>query len=202
MVTAAVTTDVKRTTRGGALGRCALALLLCASAMLAPSAARAQTASKEELVDSVLTRAGTLTIVRAAPEEGLTLELRLNGKKVDVVDGTMHAGFRAHFRWFGDGEILVLAGSDGGTGCPAMFRIVRIVEEARVSMTEEFGDCSDSPNITLESLPEERLLLRFPGYYRLRPEGEEPGFRKPPPTTWVYRKGVLKELKPAAGKRR
>lgn len=196
-----MTTDVKRTARGGALNRCALALLLCAAAMLAPSAARAQLASKEELVDSVLTRAGTLTIVRAAPDEGLTLELRLNGKKVEVVGGTMSAGFRAHFRGVGDGELLVLAGSDGGTGCPAMFRIVRIIEEARVSMTEEFGDCSDSPNITLESLPEERLLLRFPGYYRLSAE-DEPGFRKPPPTTWVYRKGVLRELKPAAKKRR
>jgi hypothetical protein len=27
------------------------------------------------------------------------------------------------------------------------------------------------------------------------------GFRKPPPTTWVYRKGVLRELKPAAKKK-
>ncbi len=198
-----MTTEGKRAARGGALGACAAALLLCAAALLAPSAARAQLAPKEELVDSVLTRAGTLAIVRAAPEAGLTLELRLDGKKVGVVDGTMSAGFRAHFRGVGDGELLVLAGSDGGTGCPAMFRIVRIIEEARVSMTEEFGDCSDSPNITLESLPDERLLLRFPGYYRLRPEEEkEPGFRKPPPTTWVYRKGALKELKPAARKRR
>ncbi|MET0625609.1 MAG: hypothetical protein ABW250_21920 [Pyrinomonadaceae bacterium] len=200
-VTTAATTDGKRPAHGGALKSCALALLLCAAAMLAPPGARAQASSKEELVDSVLTRAGTLTIVRAAPEEGLTLELRLNGKKVEVVDGTMSAGFRAHFRGVGDGEVLVLAGSDGGSGCPAMFRIVRIVEEARVSMTDEFGDCSDSPNITLESLPEERILLRFPGYYRLSAQ-QEPGFRKPPPTTWVYRKGVLKELKPAARKRR
>lgn len=196
-----MTTEGKLPKHGGALGHGALALLLCAAATLVPSVARAQAASKEELVDSVLTRAGTLAIVRAAPEEGLTLELRLDGKKVGVVDGTMHAGFRAHFRGFGDGEVLVLAGSDGGSGCPAMFRIVRIIEEARVSMTEEFGDCSDSPNITLESLPEERILLRFPGYYRLSAQ-DEPGFRKPPPTTWVYGKGVLKELKPAARKRR
>ena len=91
--------------------------------------------------------------------------------------------------------------SDGGSGCPAQFRILRIVEGARVSLTDEFGDCSDSPDITLESLPEERILLRFPGYYRLG-QLEEPGFRKPPPTTWVYRKGVLRELKPAARKRR
>lgn len=195
-MTTAVTTDGKRATRGGAL-----ALLLCAAAVLAPPDARSQAASKEELVDSVLTKAGTLSIVRAAPEDGLTLELRLDGKKVALVDGTMYAGFKAHFRGLDGGEVVVMWASDGGSGCPAVFRIVRIVDEARASMSEEFGDCSDSPNITLESLPEERILLRFPGYYRLSQQ-DEPGFRKPPPTTWVYRKGVLRELKPAARKRR
>lgn len=196
-----MTTDVKRTAHGRARGTRALALVLCAAATLAPSVARAQAASKEELVDSVLTAAGTLAIVRDGPEDGLTLTLRLNGKKVALVDGTMSAGFKAHFRGLDGGEVVVMWASDGGSGCPAVFRIVRVVDEARVSMSEEFGDCSDSPDITLESLPEERLLLRFPGYYRLRAQ-EEPGFRRPPPTTWVYRKGVLKELKPAARKRR
>jgi hypothetical protein len=200
-VTTAATTDGKHTTRGGAFGACALAVLLCAAATLAPSVARAQAASKEELVDSVLTKAGTLSIVRDGPEDGLTLTLRLDGKKVSVVGGTMYAGFKAHFRGLDGGEVVVMWASDGGSGCPAQFRIVRIVEEARVSMSEEFGDCSDSPDITLESLPEERILLRFPGYYRLSAQ-DEPGFRKPPPTTWVYRKGVLRELKPAARKRR
>ncbi|HEY0171055.1 MAG TPA: hypothetical protein VGB98_08525 [Pyrinomonadaceae bacterium] len=197
----AVTTDGKRPARAGAFEHRALALLLCAAAVLAPPAARAQAASKEELVDGVLTKAGTLTIVRDSPEDGLTLTLRLGGRKVALVDGTMYAGFKAHFRGLDGGEVVVMWASDGGSGCPAMFRIVRVVEEARVSMSEEFGDCSDSPDITLESLPEERILLRFPGYYRLSAQ-EEPGFRKPPPTTWVYRKGVLRELKPAARKRR
>jgi hypothetical protein len=192
-------TNDRRGPGGGAWRLCAPAVLLAVAALLAPAPARAQ-AANEETADSVLTRAGTLAIVRAGPEDGLTLELRLNGKKVAVVDGTMSAGFKAHFRGLDDGEVVVMWGSDGGSGCPATFRIVRIVDEARVSLTEEFGDCSDSPNITLESLPEERILLRFPGYYRLSAR-EEPGFRKPPPTTWVYRKGVLKELKPAAKKR-
>jgi hypothetical protein len=145
----------------------------------------------------LLTAAGTLSIVRAGPEDGLRLELRLNGKKVADVDGTAYAGFKAHFRELDSGEVVVMWASDGGSGCPAQFRLVRIVDEARVSLTDEFGDCSDSPNITLELLPEERILLRFPGYYRLSAQ-EEPGFRKPPPTTWVYSKGVLRELKPAA----
>jgi hypothetical protein len=81
-----------------------------------------------------------------------------------------------------------------------MFQLVRVEESGRVSLTEEFGDCSDSPTITLQLLPDEQISLRFPGYYRLSQQ-EEPGFRKPPPTTWVYRKGVLRELKPAAKKK-
>ena len=194
--------DERLPTPGGAPRLAALAALLCVS-LLAPAGVGAQSAAgvpKEETVDSVLTAAGTLSIVRAGPEDGLTLELRLNGKKVSDVDGTMYAGFKAHFRGLDSGEVVVMWASDGGSGCPAQFRLVRIIEEARVSLTDEFGDCSDSPNITLESLPEERILLRFPGYYRLSQQ-EEPGFRKPPPTTWVYKKGVLTELKPAGKKR-
>jgi hypothetical protein len=202
MTKTAATTNDERLPGGGALRLAALAALLCAL-VLAPGRAGAQTAagaSKEETVDTVLTAAGTLAIVRDGPEEGLTLELRLDGKKVTVIDGTMYAGFVAHFRGLDDGEVVVMRVSDGGSGCPAVFRLVRVVDEARVSMTEEFGDCSDSPDITLKQLPGQELHFRFPGYYRLS-ASEEPGFRKPPPTTWVYKKGVLRELKPAAKRR-
>jgi hypothetical protein len=109
----------------------------------------------------------------------------------------MYAGFKAHFREMESGEVVVMWSSEGGSACPAQFRLIRVMGEGKVSVTDEFGDCSDSPNITLELLPEEQILIRFPGYYRLSQQ-EEPGFRKPPPTTWVYKKGVLRELKPAA----
>ena len=200
-----MTTDV-RLHGGGAPKLAALAATLLCALLLAPAVARAQAsgaqkeeagAPKEETVDTVLTAAGALAVVRDPPEDGLSLELRLGGKKVADVDGAMSAGFRAHFRGLAGGEVIVMAVSDGGSGCPAQFRVVRIVEEARASMTEEFGDCSDSPDITLRQLPAEEIQFRFPGYYRLM-DAQEPGFRKPPPTTWVYRKGVLRELKPAA----
>ncbi len=198
-------TEQRRSTHGGASKLAALAILLCLSALPAPAQVvrkqeLVQLSPKEEKVDSVLTAAGTLVIVRAGPEQGLSLDLRLEGKKVADVDGAMSAGFMAHFRGLEGGEVVIMWVSDGGSGCPAQFRVIRIVDEAKVSLSDEFGDCSDSPNITLESLPEERILLRFPGYYRLSQQ-EEPGFRKPPPTTWVYRKGVLRELKPAGKKR-
>lgn len=156
-------------------------------------------AAKEETVDSLRTGAGTLALVRAGEPVDLQMELRLDGRKVADA-GAMYAGFKAHFRELESGEVVVMWASEGGSACPAQFRLIRVVGEGKVAVTEEFGDCSDSPTVTLELLPEEQILLRFPGYYRLN-QAEEPGFRKPPPTTWVYKKGVLRELKPATKRR-
>ena len=198
----AVTTEGRRP-GGGAWKFYAPALLLCLTALLTPGGARAQdaaaAAAKEEAVDSVQTGAGTLALVRVGEAVDLRMELRLGGRKVADVE-SMYAGFKAHFREMEGGEVVVMWASEGGSACPAQFRLIRVVGEGKVSLTDEFGDCSDSPTITLELLPAEQILLRFPGYYRLSQE-QEPGFRKPPPTTWVYKKGVLRELKPA-GKRR
>lgn len=178
---------------------------LCAACaallLLLPATARArQGAAKDETVDTVQTRAGLLTLVRTNPDAGMELELRLNGRKVLDVDGALYGGFKAYFRGLDTGEVVVMWTSDGGSGCPAQFRLIHAAEDGKVALTEEFGDCSDSPDITLKQLPEEEIQLRFPGYYRLSQESE-PGFRRPPPTTWVYRKGVLRELKPAAKKK-
>jgi hypothetical protein len=157
-------------------------------------------AVKEETIDLLMTKAGPLAIVQLGEDTDLRMELRLKGRTVQSLDGNMYAGFRAQFRNLEVGEAVVLSLGSGGSGCPEMFQIVRVEESGRVSLTDEFGDCSDSPTITLQLLPDEELSFRFPGYYRLSQESE-PGFRKPPPTTWVYRKGVLRELKPATKKR-
>ena len=182
--------------------RAALALACCALFALS-AAGRAQQGSGQagETVDTLLTKAGPLALVRVGEETDLKMELRLGGKKVLDVEA-MYASFVAHFRGLSDGgEVVVLSASEGGSACPAQFRIIRVEGPGRASVTDEFGDCSDSPTITLQQLPGEQLTLRFPGYYRLAQAGE-PGFRKPPPTTWVYSKGVLKELKAAAPGRR
>jgi hypothetical protein len=157
-------------------------------------------AVKEQTIDSLTTKAGTLAIVRLGEDVDLRMELRLKGKTVQSLDGNMYAGFRAHFRSLEVGEAVVMSLGSGGSGCPEMFQIVRVEESGKVSLTDAFGDCSDSPTITLQLLPDEEISLRFPGYYRLSQESE-PGFRKPPPTTWVYKKGLLRELKPALKKR-
>ena len=199
-------------THTGARVRASLTFFLCALVLLAARGAHAQgaggggvtaaapAAAQEETIDSVRTAAGTLAIVRLGEQTDLRMELRLDGRRVADLEGNMYAGFKVHFRELEGGEVVVMSSSEGGSACPAQFRLIRVVGAGKVSVTDEFGDCSDSPNITLELLPEEQISIRFPGYYRLS-QREEPGFRRPPPTTWVYKKGVLRELKPAAKRR-
>jgi hypothetical protein len=180
---------------------CALLLLaLCAGVGVAQGN-KPPLQQKEETIESLLTNAGTLSIVRLGEETGMQLELRLKGKKVYAIEESMSAGFVAQFRTYASGELIVMSVSEGGTACPAQFQIIRVEDAGKVSVTKEFGDCGDSPTIILELIPDEQVTLRFQGYYRLS-EAEEPGFKPPPPTTWVYKRGVLTELKAAPPKRR
>jgi hypothetical protein len=195
-------TDERRSAlRAAAVAAFALLLLtLHAHAQEVRKQERVVLAVKEQTIDSLTTKAGTLAIVRLGEDVDLRMELRLKGKAVQSLDGNMYAGFRAHFRNLEVGEAVVMSLGSGGSGCPEMFQVVRVEESGKVSLSEAFGDCGDSPTITLQLLPDEEISFRFQGYYRLSQESE-PGFRRPPPTTWVYKKGVLRELKPAAKKR-
>jgi hypothetical protein len=195
-----------RATRRAAQRVCARRLALCALALLFVCVPRVftqkpQLPPQETTVESLLTNAGTLSIVRIGEDTDLKMELRLKGRKVYAIEGNMNAGFVAQFRTYASGEIVVMSVGSGGTACPAQFQIVHVEDAGKVSVTEEFGDCGDSPTITLQLLPEEQVTLRFQGYYRLSEE-QEPGFQKPPPSTWVYRKGVLRQLSAAPPKRR
>ena len=150
--------------------------------------------------ESLTTRAGVLSIARTGGEDSLDWELRFAGKSVLSIEGASFVHFEAHFPNLSMGEVVVVSVNSGGNACPAQFRVVRVVADDKVEVSDEFGDCSDSPNITLRQLPDEEISFGFPGYYQLW-QSREPGFKKPAPSTYVYRKGVLKELKPAARKR-
>jgi hypothetical protein len=148
----------------------------------------------------VQTGAGSLDIVRVGGEDDLNWELRLGKKTLQSMEGASFVHFVAHFMQLNMGEVVVVSVNSGGTACPAQFQVVRIVENG-AQVSEEFGDCADSPTITLKQLPDEEIIFGFPGYYQLW-QSREPGFVKPAPTTYVYKKGVLKELKATNAKRR
>jgi hypothetical protein len=190
-----------RVSSARALAGCAfLLLMLCADVAIAQGNNSAL-APKETTIDSLLTNSGTLSIVRLGEDTDMQMELRLKGKKVYAIEESMNAGFVAQFRTYSTGEVIVMSVNEGGSACPAQFQIIRVEDAGKVSVTKEFGDCGDSPAITLELIPDEQVTLRFQGYYRLS-EAEEPGFKPPPPSTWVYKRGVLSELKAAPPKRR
>jgi hypothetical protein len=176
-------------------------LLSCSLFALALCAASAGAfARQEKIEESVQTGAGSLDIVRVGGEDDLNWELRLGKKSLQSMEGASFVHFVAHFMQLNMGEVVVVSVNSGGTACPAQFQVVRIVESG-AQVSEEFGDCADSPTITLKQLPEEEITFGFPGYYQLW-QSREPGFVKPAPTTYVYKKGVLKELKAAPAKRR
>jgi hypothetical protein len=151
--------------------------------------------------ETLPTKAGALGIFRVGSEDDLKWELRLGGKTVFETEGPSFVHFEAFFPNLSQGEVALVSFNSGGNACPAQFRLVRVVSADKVEVSDEFGDCADSPTVTLKQLPEEEITVGFPGYYQLW-QSREPGFRRPPPSAWVYRKGVLRELKPAAAKRR
>ena len=161
--------------------------------------ARAQTGGGDG--ETLPTKSGLLGIHRVGAADDLKWELRLGRRTVLQSEGESFVHFEAFFPNLSQGEVAIVSFNSGGNACPAQFRVVRVVSADRVEVSEEFGDCADSPTITLRQLPEEELTIGFPGYYQLW-QSQEPGFRRPPPRTWVYRKGVLRELKPAATKKR
>ena len=187
------------TRRGGSKSNvfglaCALMLLaLCGTGSRA-------FAQGDKVEESVQTGAGSLDIVRVGGEDDLNWELRLGKKTLQSMEGASFVHFVAHFMQLNMGEVVVVSVNSGGTACPAQFQVVRIVENG-AQVSEEFGDCADSPTITLKQLPDEEIIFGFPGYYQLW-QSREPGFVKPAPTTYVYKKGVLKELKATNAKRR
>jgi hypothetical protein len=177
------------------------ALLAAAAALLLLLNAHARAQAGGGDGETLPTKSGVLGIHRVGDGSDLKWELRLGAKSILQTEGESFVHFEAFFPNLSDGQVAVVSFNSGGNACPAQFRVVRVVSAEKVDVSEEFGDCADSPTITLKQLPEEELTIGFPGYYQLW-QTQEPGFRRPPPTTWVYRKGVLRELKPAAPKRR
>ncbi|MDQ2920193.1 MAG: hypothetical protein M3R52_01055 [Acidobacteriota bacterium] len=108
-----------------------------------------------------------------------------------VIQGTENASLHAYFSSSEIGDVAVLSVYGEGNACPAMFRIAHADSSGKYVVTKEFGDCSDIPTIIFE---EKQVTLKFPGY--ASPTAmSEPHFRPPPPTTYVFSQGKLREVK-------
>jgi hypothetical protein len=115
------------------------------------------------------------------------------------VEGT--AWVYAYFSGDEIGDVAIVGIADKGTSCLAMFRIVypdSSPSHPQHIATQEFGDCSDIPTVNFQR---NRITLTFPGWAPLR-ESSRPGFKYPPPTTYVFANRTLRQIKTASQTKR
>ena len=115
-----------------------------------------------------------------------------------TIRGTENASLHAYFSSSEIGDVAVLSVFGEGNVCFVMFRIAYPDSSGKYVVTKEFGDCSDIPTIIFE---EKQVTLKFPGYAPLSAQSE-PNFRSPPPTTYVFSNGKLREIKTQNKRRR
>lgn len=174
-------------------------LLLLAAGCTDPGGARSATADASAVVESraatdgagsvdsatvalLETFGSTFSVVRLDPaHEGREFQVRVGDTVLfrDSVSQTVgvHTFTEASGR-----SLVLLHLFSGGTGCPAMYRIVELAGDREPAVTPEFGNCSDIPVVLLD---EGRLRVRFPGFWHARDE-RQPGFRPPPPSLYEY----------------
>jgi hypothetical protein len=116
---------------------------------------------------------------------------------LNVIRATKNARLHAYFSSSEIGDVAVVSISGEGNACPAMFRVVYPGPSGGYLLTKEFGDCSDIPTVIFE---EKQITVKFPGYAPLHAQSE-PNFKPPPPTTYLFSNGRLREIR-AAKKRK
>lgn len=85
------------------------------------------------------------------------------------------------------GPVALLRVRSGGSGCPALFRVVEMTSDGSSVITEELGTCAEWPDAVWFDAGG-AMRMRF-GDYASASVRSEPGFREEPPTTWIYRTG-------------
>lgn len=94
---------------------------------------------------SVRTVAGDLVAAAKASGGSLSL-LKLAGRVVFDASDSM-ISVEKSFTLEGK-TVVLLSISDGGTACPAVYRILSIAPDGRTFTSDEFGTCSDTPKVT------------------------------------------------------
>lgn len=125
----------------------------------APSANSTQAQANSQATaatDGVQTVAGNLVAV-VKENGGSPSILKLSGRV--VFDGSDSA-IKIEKTFAIEGKTLVLLSiSDGGTACPAIYRILSIAPDSRIFTSDEFGTCSDLPKT---SAGQASLMISMP----------------------------------------
>jgi hypothetical protein len=174
----------------------------------ADSGAEAEEVPQVEEVVRINALDGPLTIEVANTHGAGPAEIKVQGRTV-AVDSFVY-GMSVEGWWESPADMvpgrLEIPGEDwlkplalievglGGTGCPALFRIVELVSRDSVAVTQPFGTCMEAPQavwFTRDGALHMRFDSYAPNFVRM-----DPGYVEAPPTTWIYRTGGrLREVK-------
>lgn len=185
-----------KTFHGRAFQRAAFAFLL--AALLGAGAARAQTNDpREEVIETARTPAGELTLARRRDGEAVTILVKLHGRVVAEKEASREGDAYTAASVYGlypkaSPRFAVIALSTGSIVCGAKFAVVDWSGKEAASVSEDFGNCSDSPRAVYRG---DTLTLTFPA----GPAKRDPGARYVGPgQVWTYANGRLRR---AGGRR-
>lgn len=168
------------------------AVLLCAGS------ARAQTSdSAEEVVETARTPAGELILARRREGEAVTILVKLYGRVVAEKEASKEGDAYSTASVYGlypksSPKFAVITLSTGSLVCGAKFTVVDWSRKEAARVSEDFGNCSDSPRAVYRG---ETLTLTFPA----GPGKHDPGAHYVGPgQVWTYTNGRLRR---AGGRR-
>ena len=186
-----------KTLPGRAFQRAAFAFIF--AALLCAGAVQAQTDdSSEEVLDTARTPAGELILARRRSGEAVTILIKLYGHVVAEKNASREGDAYTSASVFGlyprtkSPDFAVITLSTGALTCGAKFTIVDWSRKEAARVSEDFGNCSDSPRAVYRG---ETLTLTFPA----GPGKHDPGTHYVGPgQVWTYTNGRLRR---AGGRR-
>ena len=180
------------TFQGRAVRRAAFAFIF-AALLSGAGAARAQTNDSEEVLET----SGSMTLARRRDGEAVTILIKMHGgvvaEKSASREGDAYTTASVYGRYpKASPKFAVVMLSTGSLVCGAKFTIVDWSLKPAATVSEDFGNCSDSPRAVYRG---ETLTLTFPA----GPRKHDPGAHYVGPgQVWTYGNGRLRK---AGGRR-
>jgi len=178
-----------KTFHGRACKRAAVGFLF--AALLAAGPARAQTNGSAE---EVLETAGSMTLARRRDGEAVTIIIKMYGSLVAEKSASREGDAYTTASVYGryppkaSPKFAVVMLSTGSLTCGAKFTIVDWSQKEAARVSEDFGNCSDSPRAVYRG---ETLTLTFPA----GPAKHDPGAHYVGPgQVWTYTNGRLRKV--------
>jgi hypothetical protein len=155
--------------------------------------ARAQATTAEELLETVRTPAGELSLARRRAGEAVTVVIRLDGRvvaeKEASAEGDAYRGASLYGVYPKAAPRYALVSLEvGALVCAARFTVVDLSRAGRPRATRDFGNCGDAPRVAYRR---GTLTVTFPA----GPRRHDPGTHYVGPgQVWSYAGGRLRRL--------